>query len=92
MPVAAIAPQIDDHIHLEAVPELHGHLCGLDYGFGVVGVDVKDRCLNLLGYVGRIGSKARLVGLRGVAELVVDDDVDGAAGAVAGQFGKIERL
>ena len=74
------------------MPELHGYLRRLHYGFGIVGVDVKDGGLNLLGDVGRVGGKARLVGLGGVAELVVDDDVDGAAGAVAGQFGEIEGL
>ena len=90
MAVAAITPQIDKDIHFETVPKLHRHPRRLYHGFGVVGVDVKDRCLNFLGYVGRIGGKARLVGLGGVAELVVDDDVDGAASAVAGQFGEIE--
>jgi hypothetical protein len=51
-------------------------------GFGVVAVHVENRRLNHLGDVGWIGRETALPGQRGEADLVVDDDVNRAAGAV----------
>ena len=49
--------------------------------FRVVAVHVEDRRLDDLRHLRRIGRGARLARARGEADLVVDDDVDGAAGA-----------
>ena len=58
----------------------------------IVGVDMHDRDLEAFGQVARIQRRARIAWLGGEADLVVGDDMDGAAGAVAGQLREVERL
>ncbi len=65
-------------------------LAAWTHGFGVVAVHVENRGLNHLGDVGRIGRESALPREGGEADLVVDDHVDRAAGAVIGQFGKAQ--
>ena len=59
-----------------------GDLRGEDDGFRIVAVHVEDRRLDHLRHVGRIGRGAREARIGGEADLVVDDEVDRAAGAV----------
>ncbi len=56
-------------------------LGGEHHGFGVVAVDVEDRGLDHQRHVGRIGRRAAVLRAGGEADLVVDDEVDGPAGA-----------
>jgi hypothetical protein len=87
---AAVAPHVDDDVALEALAELHRHLGDEGDRLRIVAVDVEDRRLDHLGHVRRIGRGARELRRGGEADLVVDDEMDGAAGAVAGQAGKAE--
>ena len=90
--VTAIAEHVDDDRLLEFLPEFGRHLGGEDHGFRIVAVDVEDRRLDHLGDVGRIGRGARIARAGGEADLVVDDEVHRAAGAVPAQPGQPEAL
>ena len=58
-------------------------LAAIDHRFRIVAVHVEDRRLDHLGDVGRIGRRARVARIGGEADLVVDDEMHRAAGAVA---------
>ncbi|MGC4031228.1 MAG: hypothetical protein QM754_05710 [Tepidisphaeraceae bacterium] len=88
--VTAVAPEVDDDVALELLAELDGHLRHVEDGFGVVAVDVEDRGLDGLGAVGAVGREAGVFGDGGEADLVVDDQVDRAAGLVAGQLREVQ--
>ena len=83
---------IDDDVVAELLAEVEGEAHGARTGLGVVAVHVEDRGLDHLGHVGRVVRRPR--GLRRGREpdLVVDDEVDGAARAVAREPGEVERL
>ena len=51
-----------------------------------------DRDLEALGEIARVERRAGIADVGGEADLVVDDDVDGAASGVAGESGEVERL
>ena len=53
---------------------------------------VEDRCLDHLGHVRRIGRGAREARIGGEADLVVDDEVNRPAGAVAAQARETEAF
>ena len=89
---AAVADQVDDDVLVERLAVLERQPGHPDAGLGVVAVDVEDRRLHHPGDVGAVERGARRAGRGGEADLVVDDDVDGAAGAVAAQLGEVERL
>ena len=63
-----------------------------DDGLGVVRVDVQDRDLQALGQVGRVAGGTALRRARRETDLVVDDDVDRAAGLVTLELGEVEGL
>ncbi len=88
MAVAAIAEDVDDHVLLEAGAELGGDARDVHDRLGIVAVHVEDRRLHHLAGIGGIGTRARVGGVGGEADLVVDDEVDGAAGAVALELGQ----
>ena len=90
--VAAVAEHVDDHVLLELLAVIEGDLRHADGGFGIVAVDVEDGRLHAARHVGGIGRGARFVGQRGEADLIVDDQVHGAAGAVAIELRKVERF
>ena len=92
VPVAAVADHVDDDVLGEALPERERELDDPARGFGIVAVDVEDRRLHGLGDVGRVHGRAREVGSGREPELVVHDDVHGAADVVAGQLREVERL
>ena len=77
---------------LELLAVLGGDLGGVDHRFRIVAVGVEDRRLDHQGDVGRIGRGARIARTGGEADLVVDDEVDRAAGAVALQAHQAEAL
>ena len=90
--VPAIAEHVDDHRLLKLLPEFGRHLGGEHDRFRIVAVDVENRRLDHLGDVGRIGRRARIARIGGEADLIVDDVVHRAAGAVTAQTGKPETL
>ena len=92
VPEPAVAEHVDDHVAVEPLAELGGDAGGVDDRLGVVAVDVEDRRLDHQRDVGRIGRGPRVHRRGGEADLVVDDDVDGAAGAVALEAREAEAL
>ncbi len=59
-------------------------------GFGIVAIDVENGSLHHARDIRGIGCGARLVGIGGESDLVVDHQMDGAAGGVAFELRKIE--
>ena len=88
----AVAQHVDDDVLLELLAEVHGQLRHPHTGFRVVAVDVKDRRPDHLRDVGAVLAGSRVLRRGGEADLVVDDDVDGPADAVAGQVRQVQRL
>ena len=87
---ATVGHQVDEDILAVLVAVVHGQLSNPDHGFGVITVDVEDRGVEALGQVGCVvGGTARIRG-GGEANLVVDDDVDGAAHLVGIQLGQVQ--
>ncbi|GBD41382.1 hypothetical protein HRbin39_00763 [bacterium HR39] len=90
--VTPVAPQVDDHVLLELPAVLGGELGHLHHRHRIVAVDVEHRRLDAPRHVGGIGRAAGVGRARGEADLVVDDDVDGAADPIAPQLGHLEAL
>ncbi len=88
----AVAENVEHNVLGELLAELDGDAGGVDDGLRVVAVDMKDRGLDDQGVVGGVGAGAREVRRSGKTDLVVDDDVDGAAGAVAAHAGEREAF
>ena len=89
---APVAEHVDDDRRLERLPELGRDLGGIDHRLGIVAVHMEDRRLDHLGDVGRIRRRARVARIGREADLVVDDEMHGAAGAVAAQAGEAEAF
>ena len=89
---AAVAEHVDHDRHLELLPELGRDLGGVHHRLGIVAVGVEDRRLDHLGDVGRIRRRAREARIGGEADLVVDDEMHRAAGAMAAQAGQAEAF
>jgi hypothetical protein len=83
--VAAIAEEVDDDIGVEAMAEFRSDSRDADDCVGVLGIDVEDGNWEALGDVGGEARGVGLLGNRGEAEQVIDDDVDGAADLEAGE-------
>ena len=80
---AAIAPHVDHDGLLEPHPEFGRDLRGEHDRLGIVAVHVEDRRLDHLRHVGRVRRGTRIARIGGEADLVIDDEVDRAAGAMA---------
>ena len=86
MAVTAITDDVQHDVSGKPHAELGSHVGAEDHRLRVVAVDVQDRRLDRLRDIGAIQTG---IGVRrdgSEADLVVDDDVDGAAGAVADQL------
>src|SRR5579883_624335 len=92
MPEAPIAEHVDDDWFVESLPKLDRDFGAIDDRFGIVAIDVKDRRLDQLGDVGGVRRRARIARIGGEADLVVDDEMDRAAGAMAAKAGKAETF
>ena len=90
--VAAIAEHVDDDGLVEFLPEFDRDLGREHHRFRIVAVDVEDRRVDHLRHVGRIGRGARIARIGGEADLVVDDEVQRTAGAVALQVRQPEAF
>ena len=89
---AAIAPHVDHDVAVEALAELDCHLAGKGHRFGIVAIDVEDRCLDALRHIARIGRGACKLRAGGETDLVVDDEVDAAASIVTADTRKAEAF
>jgi hypothetical protein len=90
--VPPVADEVDDDVAVEPLPVGEREPTDPDHGLGVVAVDVQDRRVDGLGDVGGVVRRPGRVRRGREADLVVDHDVDGAAGAVATQLRQVERL
>ena len=90
--MAAVAEDVDDDIVVKALTEFGGHAADMHHRFRIVAIDVKNRRLDDLCRVRRVGRGAGKARAGGEADLIVDDDVNRAAGAVAPEVGKLERF
>ena len=90
--LAAVAIHVDHDVPRELAAELDGEKRGPVELHGVLAIHVQDGSFDHLGDIRGISRRARVGGHGGEADLVVDDDVDGAAGAVAGKLREIEHL
>ena len=89
---AAIAEHVDDDVLGEFLAVFGRHLRGIHHRFRIIAVDVEDRRLDHQGNIRRIGRGARIHRARREADLVVDDEVDRAACAIALQPRQCETL
>ena len=88
--VAAIADEIENNILVKALAEFE---CQLNDGSGgerIVPIDVEDGEAEGFSWSGAVASGAGVFGDSGEGDLVINDDVDGAAGAVAFEAGEVE--
>ena len=92
MTPAPVPHQIDQKILAKRLPVFERHTHGHQARFRLVGIDMHDRNLETLGQIARVEGRAGVAGYRGKADLIVDDDVDGAAGGIAWQGGEVECL
>ena len=92
MAEAAIAEDIENHIGAKGLAELDGDPRRMDDRLRVVTIYMKDRRHHHLGNIGRIGRGTRIMRARGKADLVVVDDMNRAAGAVAAKSRKSKGL
>ncbi len=92
VPVAPIAHQVDHDVAVEPGPVHPGQAGGGKAGLGIIRVDVDDRRVEALGEVAGVDRRACLGRLGGEADLVVGDQVQGAAGPIPGQAGHVERF
>ena len=89
---APVADEVDHHVLLELLAVLEREARDVGDRLRVVAVHVQRRRVDHLGDVGRVGGAARVLGQRREADLVVDDHVDRAAGAVAVEPREVHRL
>src|SRR5206468_12461999 len=77
---------------LELLAVVEGELHDADGGLRAVAVDVEDGRLDAARDVGGVRRGARLVGQGGEPDLIINDEVDGAAGGVAVELREVEGL
>jgi hypothetical protein len=87
-----VAIHVDHDIALELTAEGHGKADDLGDGFGVLAVDMENGALEHLGNGRGVGRGAGLLRIGGEADLVVQNDVQGAADGVGVELGEIERF
>ena len=92
VPATAETIHVDEHVAVEFLAEFEGELGDHADRFGVIAVHVENGGLDHLGDVGAVARGASVNRIGGKADLVVDHEVEGAAGAVAGELGEVEGL
>ena len=89
----AEADDVDHDVLAELLAVVHGDLGALHHRLGVVPVHVQHGCIDHLHDVGAIQGRAAIARVAGgEADLVVDDQVHGAASAVATRLRQGQRL
>ena len=87
----AVADYVDYHIFFEQAAILQGSLNNVAHSFRIIAVHMEYRRFDHFGDVGAVNGGAGVAGVgSGKADLVVDNQVDGAAGGVAAGFRHIE--
>ena len=92
MALATVAIHVDDDIAAEFLAKFEGEKRGPVKLHRLLAVDVEDRCLDHFCDVSRVGGRAGILRHGGEADLIVDDEMDGAARAIAFELGEIEHL
>ena len=90
--LASVTIHVDDDVPGEFLAELEREKRGPVKFHRFLAVDVHDRRFDHFGDIRGIGRGAGVGRHRGEANLIVDDDVDGAAGAVTGELREVEHL
>ena len=90
--VAAVADEIDEEIELEGPAIGNRQPRRLDARLGIVRVHVHDRNLEAARQAARVRGAVGVFGTGRESELVVDDDVDRAAGRIARQAAQVQRF
>ena len=90
--MAAVAHHVDHDVLVELLAILERQAGHAHAGFGIVAVHVEDRCLHRLGHIAAVQRRPCVLRRRGEPDLVVDDEVDGAADAVAADVAHREAL
>ena len=90
--VAAITEHVDHNVLFKSLTIFHSQPGHANDGLRVIAVDVENRRLGCLGHVRWIRPGVGIFRVRRKANLIVDDDVDRAAGAIAAQAGEVERF
>ena len=88
----AVADEVDHDVLSEPLPVRQREPDGCDRRLGVVGVDVHDRHVEALGQVGGVARRPALVRVGREADLVVRDQMDGAARRVALEIVQVQRF
>ena len=89
----AEADDVDHDILAELLAELHGHLGDEGHRVGIVAIDMEDGRLDHLEDVGAVERGAIVAQVRsGKADLVVDHQMHGAAGAVTARLREVQHL
>ena len=92
MAEAAVADQVDERVAAELATEIDREVDRRDARVDVVGIDVDDRNVEALGQVRSVPRRSRVRRIGREADLVVRDEMQRAAGLVAGQRLQIEDL
>ena len=90
--VAAVADHVDHDVALEAFAVIEGQLHNAEGGFGIVAIDVEDGCLHHARDIGCVGGGAGMNRQGGEADLIVDDQMECAAGPVAIELRQVQRF
>ena len=93
VPPAAVADDVYDQILAEPHAVVRRQPRREDHGLGIIAVDMQDGRLHHLGDLGAVlGGAGVVLAAGGEADLVVEDDVDRAAGLEAAGLGHLEGL
>jgi hypothetical protein len=80
---SSVAYEIDHYVFLELIPEVDSQLGYENHSFRVVTINVEYRRLNHLSDVSAVLGGARVfLSTRGKADLIIDNNMQGAAGFV----------
>ena len=88
----AVAEHVNDHIFLEFLPEFCSDFCRMHHRFWIIAVDVEYGRFDHQGNVCGIRRGPAEVRRGGKPDLIVDNHMHGAAGAVAKQTGQAEAF
>ena len=89
MSIAPVADQIDDHILAEFHAVIAGKFGDVNHAFRVLSVHVEDRYHEHFGNVSGVSRGAGILRQCGIANLVVDNNMNSAPGAVSFQLGHV---
>ena len=89
---AAIAEHVNDDRLVELLPEFDGYFRSMNHRFRIITIAVENWRFDHFRHIGGIGRRARIPRIGGEADLVIDNEMHRAAGAVALQAGKTETF